>query len=90
MDYLDMIRDLAAGEDPIDPTDARAVLNGATRELSALQQKIAARFPEGANAPENSAQKPRSSFSMAEKAAFYEKQRQAGNDPTEAWKALPE
>ena len=90
MNYLDLLQDLAAGEDPIDPTDARAVLNGATRELSALKEQVAARFPEDTDAPENSGQKPRSSFSMAEKAAFYEKQRQAGNDPTEAWKALPE
>ena len=90
MDYLDMIRDLAAGEDPIDPTDARAVLNGAERELSSLREQVAARFPEDTDAPENSGQKPRSSFSMSEKAAFYEEQRQAGNDPAEAWQKLPE
>jgi len=89
MDYLDMIRDLAAGEDPIDPTDARAVLNGAERELSSLQEQVAARFPEDTDAPENSAQKPRSSFSMAEKAKFFAEQRENGRDPVKAWKSLP-
>lgn len=87
MDYLDMIRDLAAGEDPIDPTDARAVLNGAARELSALKEQVAARFPE--ETPDE-AQRPRSSFSMAEKAKFFAEQRENGRDPVEAWKNLPE
>ena len=35
--------------------------------------------------------KPRSDFSMAEKARFFEEQRAAGNDnPWDAWEALPE
>ena len=88
MDYLDLLKDLANEEGEIDPTSATAVLNGATRELGKLKEQVAARFPE--DAPEEAAQKPRSSFSMAEKAAFYEEQRQAGNDPAEAWKNLPE
>ena len=83
-----MIRDLAAGEDPIDPTDARAVLNGATRELSALKEQVAARFPE--ETPENSAPKPRSEFTMSEKAEFFAEQRENGRDPVKAWKSLPE
>ena len=32
--------------------------------------------------------KPKSSFSRAEKARFFAAARDAGNDPTEAWKAL--
>ena len=83
-----MIRDLANDDGEINPTEAKSIINGARRELTSLQEQVAARFPE--ETPENSGQKPRSEFTMSEKAAFYEKQRQAGNDPTEAWKALPE
>ena len=32
--------------------------------------------------------KPKSSFSRAEKAQFFQAARDAGNDPNEAWKAL--
>ena len=85
-----MIRDLAAGEDPIDPTDARAVLNGAERELSSLREQVAARFPEDTDAPKEAAQKPRSAFTMPEKAQFFAEQRENGRDPVEAWQKLPE
>jgi hypothetical protein len=35
--------------------------------------------------------KPKSAYSMAEKARFFEEQRAAGNDsPWDAWEALPE
>ena len=90
MTYLDLLKDLAEGEDPVDPTDARAVLNGAEKELSALQEQVAARFPEDTDAPDTAGQKPRSEYTMAEKVKFMEEQRAEGNDPWAAWQQLPE
>jgi cytochrome c556 len=89
MTYLDMLSDLASGSEPVDPNSARAVLNGAENELAELKEQVQARFPEG-SAEKQTTQKPRSSFTVPEKAQFYQEQRAAGNDPNAAWQALPE
>jgi hypothetical protein len=89
MTYLDILSDMADSPDTLDPSSARSVLNGAKEEFAALEEQIRSRMPEG-TAEKQTTQKPRSSYTMAEKAAFYQEQRAAGKDPNEAWSALPE
>ena len=90
MNYLDLLQDLASDEGEINPTEAKSIINGARRELSEMQEQVAARFPEDTDAPDTAGQKPRSEYTMAEKVKFMEEQRAEGNDPWSAWQELPE
>ena len=100
MDYLDMIRDMAGGEDKVKEESARAVINGARDRLDELEEKVRGRVggdgsggagTDGTdlNGIPDDLQKPRSEHDRQSRAKFYEAAREAGRDPNEAWEELP-
>lgn len=92
MDYFDMILDMASGEGEIDPTEARAVLNGAERQLNQLKEQVSERLPDDTEAggDVDRRRKSKSEYSRQERAEFYEECRQKNLDPNEEWAKLPE
>jgi len=91
MDYLDMIRDMADANEPVDESEAQAIINGARDRLDDLETQVRERHDlDGESDGEAPEGKPKSEHSRQERAEFYQRMRDEGKDPNEEWAKLPE